>query len=180
MIRASLRSALAISTNCRWPEPSSDTNVVVGNGAPTRSSRRRASACVAWRSIRPSGGRLFAAEEDILGDAQMRNQREVLIDDADPGSRRFGGIGEGYRRAVQADFTAVALVQPGDDLDQRAFAGAVGAEQGMHFAVLNVEVDTAKRDDPGKRLAQTRRTERTSSGPTSTRVAGGIAAAIIR
>jgi hypothetical protein len=38
----------------------------------------------------------------------------------------------------------------GEDLHQRAFAGAVFAHQGMHFAAPQIEIDIPKGDDAGK------------------------------
>ena len=50
-------------------------------------------------------------------------------------------------RAVEQDLAGVGPVQPGEDVHQRALAGAVLAEQGVDLARAQVEVDVVVGDD---------------------------------
>ena len=93
-------------------------------------------------------------EEQIFGNREMLHQRKILIDDAHAQGPRGLRITKLDRSAVDADFAGVGPVEPGHDLDQRALARAVGAEQGMHFATPHVEVYIVERHDAWECLAQ--------------------------
>ena len=79
----SLANALAISTSCCLPTPMSLIRVSGSSFRPTRASSSSAS-----RRRLPvddaAAGRLVA-EEDVLGDRQLGDQRELLVDDHDAG-----------------------------------------------------------------------------------------------
>jgi hypothetical protein len=47
--------------------------------------------------------------------------------------------------AGEGDRAAIGLVRAGDDFDERAFAGAVFAEERMDFAGPQIEIDSAQR-----------------------------------
>jgi hypothetical protein len=86
-------------------------------------------------------GRL-APQEDVGGDVLHAGEGEVLIDHLDPAladlARRMAAdIG-----AVEMDGAPVRLVDAGDDLHQGRFAGAIVADQGHHFAGIDLEIDT--------------------------------------
>src|SRR4029453_13445994 len=72
-------------------------------------------------------------EEDALGDAQIRNEVELLVDRRDAalqGSRR---IALRERLAEEEDLAARRLERAGDALDQRRLPGAVRSEQAVHL-----------------------------------------------
>ena len=54
--------------------------------------------------------------------------------------------------AVEQDLALVRPVEAVEDVHQRRLAGAVLAEQRVHLAALEVEVDAVVRDDPRKPL----------------------------
>ena len=56
------------------------------------------------------------------------------------------------RLAVDQDLALVRLVEPVEDVHQRRLAGAVLAEQRVHLALAQVEVDAVVRDDAGEPL----------------------------
>ena len=58
----------------------------------------------------------------------------MLVNDGDAVALRVGGAEERDLRAVLEDAAAVGLVDAGEDLDERALAGAVLAGQRMHPA----------------------------------------------
>ena len=60
------------------------------------------------------------------------------------------GERDAHGRAVDGDRAAVAPDDARQDLDERALAGAVRAEQRVHLARLDDEVGRAERDAPGR------------------------------
>ena len=68
--------------------------------------------------------------------------------------RRMAAIGERRRDllAAPADGAVVGLVGPGQHLDQGGLARAVLAEQTVHLAGLDVEVDAVEGPHAGERL----------------------------
>ena len=77
---------------------------------------------------------ILVADEDVLGDVQVGKEQRFLIDRGDAEALRLGGAADRDRLAGEQDLAAIGLVDAGDDLDQRRFAGAVLAEQRMDFA----------------------------------------------
>ena len=98
---------------------------------------------------RPSRlGRL--AEKDIFGDRQFGKQQQFLMNGGDARSMGLARRCKSDRRAVDADLAFVGLVQARHDLDQRRLAGAVLAEQRMHFAGADIEAYVLERVEPGE------------------------------
>ena len=87
------------------------------------------------------------AEHDVLGHGHDRNEHEVLMDHADPGFDRVLGGRELGALALEQDLARVGLVQAVEDVHQRRLAGAVLAEQRVHFAARQLEVDVVVGDD---------------------------------
>ena len=56
------------------------------------------------------------------------------------------------RLAVEEDLALVGPVEAGEDVRERALAGAVLAEQRVHLALGRLEVDAVVRDDAGEPL----------------------------
>ena len=68
----------------------------------------------------------FAAEVDVLGDRQIRRQRQFLVDDGDAVRFRRQRPVDMDRLAVDEDFRpGVRDVGPGQDFHQRRLSGAV-------------------------------------------------------
>ena len=82
--------------------------------------------------------------------------------------------------AVEADLAGIGGVDAGEDLDQRRLAGAVLAEQRMHLAAPDVEVDVVERQRAGEALGQA--ADMARSGGCACRGAGcsSIASAMAR
>ncbi len=100
----------------------------------------------------PEPARL-AAEEDVLGDRQVRDQVELLVDGGDPEPLGVLRTMDAHLLTAHEDPPGVGRIGTGEHLDQRALAGAVLTEQHMHLATAQVEVDTVERDHAGKGLA---------------------------
>ena len=96
--------------------------------------------------IEPEAGPI-EADDDVLGDGHRRDQREVLMDHPEAGRDRIPRGAERHRPPVEEDLPGIGLVQPVEDVHQRALPGAVLAEQGMDLAGREVEVDAVVGDD---------------------------------
>ena len=73
---------------------------------PSRSSTgRQASAIAAAVDACPAAHR-FAAEIDVLGDRQVRRQRQLLVDDGDAGALGGDRVADLHRLAVDQDLAA--------------------------------------------------------------------------
>ena len=92
------------------------------------------------------------AEKDVLGDGEIGRDAELLMHHADAGGPRVARRAEMHRSAVDAHLACVAGVHAGDDLHQRAFAGAVLAGEAVDLAGLQREIDAAQRLDAAERL----------------------------
>ena len=91
-------------------------------------------------------------EDDVLGDRHHRDQHEVLVDHADAVLDRGLRRAELGRLAVDQDLALVGPVEAVEDVHQRRLAGAVLAQQRVHLALAQVEVDAVVRDDAGEPL----------------------------
>jgi hypothetical protein len=96
-------------------------------------------------------GRL-SLQREVLGHRQRRHEIDLLIDGADTQYPRHRRTVDLHRPAVDADLARVAAEGAGQQLDQRRFAGPVLAQQRMHFAGMEGEVDAAQRQHAGKAL----------------------------
>jgi hypothetical protein len=86
-------------------------------------------------------------QEDALGDAQVRDEVELLVDRRDAALERARGVALGKRLVHEEDLAAGRLDHPGDTLDQRRLPGAVRPEEAMHLGLEHVEVDTLESPD---------------------------------
>ena len=91
-------------------------------------------------------------EHDVLGDGHHRDEHEVLVHHPDPGGNRAVRRADVGRLAVQQDLALVGPVEPVEDVHQRRLAGAVLAEQCMHLAGAEIEVDVVVREHTRKAL----------------------------
>ena len=74
------------------------------------------------------------ADEDVLGDAQVGEERRLLEDDRDPRRLRLLGVVEDRLLAVEHEPARVGPVDAGEDLDERRLARAVLADEPVHLA----------------------------------------------
>ncbi len=87
------------------------------------------------------------AEEQVEVHRELRDQREILVDRLDPVCA--GGLDrvEADALAADDDVAPVLLVEAAQDLDERALAGAVVADEPEHLALAEDEVDAAEDDE---------------------------------
>ncbi len=86
---------------------------------------------------------IFGAQNDVLEDGEIVDQHEVLVHHADAEREGMAGIGDGVGGAVDADLAAVGRVEAVEDRHQGRLAGAVLADDAMHGAALDLQVDVA-------------------------------------
>ena len=77
-------------------------------------------------------GRGLGAEEDVLGDTQLRHDRRLLSDGRDPVVERLSRRAQRDPLAAYEHLAAVWRENAGEDLSQRGLARAVLADQRMH------------------------------------------------
>ena len=92
------------------------------------------------------------AEHDVLRDRERLDEPEVLVHHEDARVERVARRVEVDAAAVQRDLALVRPVEAGEDVRERALAGAVLAEQRVHLADGGFEVDAVVRDDAGEAL----------------------------
>src|SRR2546429_6907865 len=78
----------------------------------------------------------LAAEKNVLGDAEIFNQRQFLIDNRDTGLLRVADTRKAARGALKHNLAAVFRVRidAGEKLGQCRFSGAVLSRQNVNFA----------------------------------------------
>jgi hypothetical protein len=94
-----------------------------------------------------------AAQQHVLGDGQLGDVLQLLVDDGHAGRDGVAGRREVALLAVDEQPAAVGLVLAAEDLQQRALAGAVLAEQAHDLARPRLEADPVQRLDAGEHLA---------------------------
>ena len=115
---------------------------------------RRSAAVEPPAADEPGLGRL-GAEEDVLGDGQLRDDRRLLRDRRDPVLERLARRAERDRLAVEQHAAAVGRERAGDDPAERRLAGAVLADERVDRAAANRE--RRRRRAPGRRRSAWRR-----------------------
>lgn len=151
--RAWKDSALAISTSC-WSamdRPRAGLLGVEVDAEPLEEGGCR-------RRDRPvvdpaQGAARLAADEDVLGDREVGEERRLLVDDGDSGVPRVRGSVHDHGYAVQQHGPGVRPVDPGERLDQGRLAGAVLTREGVRLARVQREGDVAQRPYGSEGLA---------------------------
>src|SRR5262249_39550146 len=111
-----------------------------------------------------AGQVLLAAEEQVGGGVEMIGESQVLVDGLDPETARIARALDRDGTAVEAQVTAVGMVDAGDDLDQRRLAGAVVADDRVHLVRRKLEVALRERDDVAEVLLDPVRLEERLTG----------------
>ena len=91
--------------------------------------------------------RRLDCKHDVLRDGHHGDEHEVLVHHPEPGCDRVLGGAERHDFAVHADLPLVGLVEPVQDVHERRLPRAVLAEQGVDFAIPELEVDVVVRED---------------------------------
>ena len=141
------RRAAACRRRCRRP------GCAAGPVSPTRFS----SAVGVRQRLVPAddaAGGVLVAEEDVLGDGQVRDQREFLVDDHDAALLARADVLELAGLAVEEDlpFVTAVRIDAAEHLHQGRLARAVLTADGVDLALGDGQVDVGERLDTGEGL----------------------------
>ena len=92
------------------------------------------------------------ADHDVLGDAECRDQRELLVNGDDALALGLVGLREALGLARERDGPGVGPLGAGQDLQQSRLAGAVLAEERQDLAFRELQVDVGQGHHPWKAL----------------------------
>ena len=144
--RASSDSALAISMSC-WSaidRPRTSADGSIRTSSPSKIAGGLAAHRPPVDGPKRPGRRV--AHEDVLGDRQVREQPRLLVDDGDPELAGVGRPAEDDRARRRARPMPVSgLVDAGQDLDERALAGAVLADERVDLAGAQLQRHVGER-----------------------------------
>jgi hypothetical protein len=153
-----------MSTRAPAPEGAGDFHeLLLGHGEVAHLAVRRESgaepgeeggrARATGGPVDPAPGRAgLEAEAEVLRDGEVGKQGRLLVDAGDAERVGGGGLKVGERAAGEREGAGVGLVGAGDDLDERALASAVLAEQGVNLAGLQIEIDAPEGPRAAERL----------------------------
>ena len=96
----------------------------------------------------------LAPQRDVLLDREVGDQVQLLVDQDDAGGLGGVGVREADRRAAPADLAAGRREVSGEQLHQRRLAGAVLAQERVHLAGADVDVDRVQDLDGAEGLAE--------------------------
>jgi hypothetical protein len=109
----------------------------------------------------PAEPRLIAPDAEVLEHRHLRDEPEVLVDEGETQQVRLAGV-ERERDGLVRDLERSAVVGrviAGQDLDEGRLARAVLAEEAVHLAGPNVQIEIAQDGLPGKGLREVARGE---------------------
>ena len=92
----------------------------------------------------------LAAEHDVLGHRQVRQEVDLLVHRRDARCLRLGGAAERHLLAREGDGAGVDAVDARERLDERGLARAVLAHERVHLAGEHAEVDAVERLHAGE------------------------------
>ena len=95
---------------------------------------------------------VVVAEQHVLGDGEGLDEPEVLVHHRDARGERVARRREPYGLAPQLDRAGIGLVEPGEDVRERALPRAVLTEQRVHLADRGLEVDGVVCEHAGEAL----------------------------
>ena len=142
--RASRTSRRAISTSCRSPIESVSTAVPSGTWR-RPSWSRTPRACSERRRLPVEERDVDPAEEDVVLDAELGDEAQLLVHERDPVRLRVVRVAERELLAVEADHALVGLDEADERLHEGALAGAVVPADRVHLAGADVEREAPDR-----------------------------------
>ena len=148
-----LFSAFAISTSCCLPTPISLMGVS-GSSAEAHPGQQFGGAGPGLGPVDHAALGGLVAEEDVLHDGQLGDQREFLVDDHDAGVLAGPDVLELLDLVLVHDVAGVGAegVDPGEDLHQGGLAGAVFTADGVDLAGLHPQVHLGQGFNAGEFL----------------------------
>ena len=110
----------------------------------------------------PSSG--FAPEHDVLLDAQVVAETQLLVDQPYPDGHRVTRTGEGQALAVQEHLARVRSMHAGQHPHQRALPRAVLTHEGKDLAPVQGQRDVLEGPNPAERLGDPPQLQQGSDG----------------
>jgi hypothetical protein len=104
-------------------------------------------------------GARLVGEKDVVGDGEAVDQIELLVDRRDAGLHRGLRVRERCGLAQPDDLATVGTVRARQDLDEGGLPGAVLAEQAVHLARGDLELDAVERAHARERLHDVSKSE---------------------
>jgi hypothetical protein len=92
----------------------------------------------------------LSPEKQILGDRELFDSREFLVDHRDAVQQRLARRTQMDRLTVEQYLACVVRDIAGQNFHQRTFTSAVAANQTMDFARPQLKVDTVQRNHTAK------------------------------
>ena len=87
---------------------------------------------------------LLVVHVDVLRNSEIREEAQLLVDDAYALGPGGGGVLERDLLSLHVELAAGGLLDAGDDLHESALAGAVFAYEHVHLASQHVEGDVVE------------------------------------
>ena len=107
----------------------------------------------------------FAAQIKVLGNRHERQQVEFLINGNEPCALPFTRrVGRLEHCAVERRFAPVRAQSTRKNFQQRRFAGAVFAQQRVHFSLAHLQLHAVQCLDAGKLLANVANIQKVGQG----------------
>ncbi len=108
---------------------------------------------------------IAGSESDVLGDAEMVREAEVLVHESEPYTGALGRrVVPGQRSPGNRDLAGVALNDAGENLDQSRLPRSVLAEQSVDLSWREVEVDRVEGEGATEMLGDAARLDQELTG----------------
>src|SRR6516162_414957 len=91
-----------------------------------------------------------SADHNVVERAHSLKQRNVLKGARDAAAGRLEGPHPVAGASLEGDSATIGMIEAVDDVKQRGFAGAIGADNGSNFAFSDVERNVSQRRDAAK------------------------------
>ena len=141
------RSARAISARRCWPPESAFAFTAARSARPTSAS----TSAIRARAVPPADPVQRRVVGEVLPEREVAVERPALEHHADAGERLAGLAARVETRDL--DPAGGAVVEPGDEREERGLAGAVDAEEGGEGAARHGEAHVAERLEPPEPVA---------------------------
>ena len=90
-------------------------------------------------------GANMTADHDVFTRGHVAEEADILEGPRDSASSHFMRAFQAQGRTAKQHFAAVARVEPGEHIEQRGLAGAVGPDQAVDFAAADGQRDILQR-----------------------------------
>ena len=131
----------AISTSCRSASDSEPDDPLGTDARHPDAPERLDRGLIHGVLVDDDAAHRLGAEREVVRDRQVREQAQLLVDDADAELVRMRGARDLDRLAAELDAPGRRRMVAREDLQQGRLAGTVLAEEAVDRACLDVEVD---------------------------------------